>query len=105
LTALTELLLRVYVYVQWYVLIPRKEAFDITKSKFHNVLQAVARQDTELTETDKLLYEDWMKENAEALQGVFQQADMVVIDDPQPAGLIPYIKQANHDAKLIYRSH
>jgi glycosyltransferase involved in cell wall biosynthesis len=103
--ALVRLLRLLDVDAHWYVLIPRKEAFDITKSKFHNVLQAVARQDTELTETDKLLYEDWMKENAEALQGVFQQADMVVIDDPQPAGLIPYIKQANPDAKIIYRSH
>jgi glycosyltransferase involved in cell wall biosynthesis len=103
--ALIRLLRLLHVDAHWYVLIPKKEAFDITKTKFHNVLQAVTSSGTELTEEDKALYEDWMKENASALEDVFRQVDMVVVDDPQPAGLIPYIKQANPEAKVIYRSH
>ncbi len=103
--ALIRLLRLLHVDAHWYVLMPKSEAFDITKAKFHNVLQAVASPDTVLTEEDKAVYESWTQENAALLDGAFRQANVVVIDDPQPAGLIPYIKQANPDAKIIYRSH
>lgn len=103
--ALIRLLRLLHVDVRWYNLLPKKEAFDITKTKFHNVLQAVASPETVLTEDEKAVYDAWMHENAQALEGVFRQADVVVIDDPQPAGLIPYIKEANPAAKIIYRSH
>ncbi len=103
--ALIRLLRLLDVDAHWYVLSPKKEVFSITKAKFHNVLQAVASKDTELTLEDKALYDAWMQENAAELEDVFKQANVVVIDDPQPAGLIPYIKQANPDAKIIYRSH
>ena len=103
--ALIRLLRLLHVDAHWYVLLPKKEAFDITKPKFHNVLQAVAAPGTELTQEDKAIYDAWLKENASAFEDVFRQAHVIVIDDPQPAGLIPYIKQANPDAKIIYRSH
>ncbi len=103
--ALIRLLRLLHVDAHWYVLIPNKEAFDITKPKFHNVLQAVAAPGTELTQEDKAVYDAWIKENARAFEDVFRQAHVIVIDDPQPSGLITYIKQANPDAKIIYRSH
>ena len=103
--ALIRLMILLDVDAHWYTLQPRKEAFDITKPKFHNVLQAVASPEVELDKHDKEIYNSWMKENADALHDVFLQADVVVIDDPQPAGLIPYIKEANPAAKIIYRSH
>ena len=103
--ALIRLLRLLHVDAHWYVLIPNKEAFDITKPKFHNVLQAVAAPETELTLEDKAVYDAWIQENARAFEDVFRQAHVIVIDDPQPGGLIPYIKQANPDAKIIYRSH
>src|SRR5260370_41594659 len=83
----------------------KKEVYYITKTKFHNVLQAVASPETELTLEDKAVYEAWIKENASAFEDVFKQADMIVIDDQESAGLIPYIKHANPNAKIIYRSH
>lgn len=103
--ALIRLLRLLHVDAHWYVLIPDSDAFDITKAKFHNVLQAVASPDTVLTEEDKAVYESWTRENAAVLDKAFRQANIVVIDDPQPAGLIPYIKQANPGARIIYRSH
>ncbi|QBD77695.1 glycosyltransferase [Ktedonosporobacter rubrisoli] len=103
--ALIRLLRLLQVDAHWYVLLPKKEAFDITKTKFHNVLQAVAHPETVLSTEDKALYEAWIRENATAMEPVFKQADVVVIDDPQPAGLIPFIKQINPRAKIIYRSH
>lgn len=102
-------LIRLYkllnVDAHWYVMLPNVEVFDITKRKFHNVLQGVAPQDTVLTEQDKEIYNNWIKENVEKFMPVFRQADVIVIDDPQPSGMIPSIKQAHPQAKLIYRSH
>lgn len=103
--ALIRLLRLLHVDAHWYVLVPSKAAFDITKTKFHNVLQAVASQGTELTEHDVIVYDDWMFQNAEILRPALQAADVIVIDDPQPSGLIPYIKRFNPAAKIIYRSH
>src|SRR5258706_9746564 len=103
--ALIRLLRLLHVDAHWYVLIPDSDAFDITKAKFHNVLQAVASPESVLTEEDKAVYESWTRENAVQLDGMFRQANVVVIDDPQPAGLIPYIKQANPDAQIIYPFH
>ncbi|HEX7017425.1 MAG TPA: glycosyltransferase, partial [Patescibacteria group bacterium] len=89
----------------WHVLLERAEAFDVTKTKFHNVLQAVADPDIKLTEMDQSVYTTWIAENAELLMPVLKDADVVVIDDPQPAGLVPYIRRANPQAKILYRSH
>lgn len=89
----------------WYIVSPDLEIFNITKRKFHNVLQAIAYPDVFLTERDKELYSSWIKENAKLLRPVFERSDIIVIDDPQPSGLIPYIKQANPKVKIIYRSH
>ncbi|GAC1355031.1 MAG: hypothetical protein NVS4B11_20910 [Ktedonobacteraceae bacterium] len=103
--ALIRLMRLLNVDAHWHILVPKKEVFDITKAKFHNVLQAVAKPGTELTEEDKAIYNEWMKENAFVLQDVFGSADVIVIDDPQPSGLIPHILQVNPKCKIIYRSH
>lgn len=103
--ALIRLMRLFSINVHWYNLLPKKEAFDITKTKFHNVLQAVTNSETVLMEEEKAVYDAWTRENAQALEEVFRQTDVVVIDDPQPAGLIPYIKEVNPAAKIIYRSH
>lgn len=89
----------------WHVLKDRAEVFLVTKTKFHNVLQAVASPDVELTDADEEEYLNWSKTNADILRPAYTKADVVIIDDPQPAGLIPYIKADNPKAKLIYRSH
>src|SRR5260221_5763683 len=47
--ALIPLFRLLRVDAHWYILHPSKAAFDVTKTKFHNVLQAVANKDVELT--------------------------------------------------------
>lgn len=89
----------------WYILSPNQAVFDVTKTKFHNVLQGVADKGVELTLKDKRIYNAWIKENADKFDSVFQDAHVIIIDDPQPSGLIPYIRRANPRAKVIYRSH
>lgn len=103
--ALMRLFKFLKVDAHWYVLKPDLEVFNITKRKFHNILQAVADPKLELTEKDRELYNSWIKENAKIFNQVFKKSDVIVIDDPQPSGLIPYIKKINPNTKIIYRSH
>lgn len=102
-------LIRLYrllgVDAKWFILTPLQKAFDITKLKIHNVLQAVSAPDIILTEEDKNNYKEWITQNAELLSASYNNCGVVIIDDPQPAGLIPYIKKINPKAKIIYRSH
>ncbi|KAJ3090120.1 hypothetical protein HK102_004632, partial [Quaeritorhiza haematococci] len=95
------------VSARWFVMKPKPEAFVITKRKFHNVLQGVAPPGTRLTSDDVEEYENWCRDNAERywMAGPFAQVDVVVIDDPQPCGMIKYIKEVNPKCKIIYRSH
>lgn len=108
---LIALLRSVGVDAHWYVLKPDEKAFLVTKRKFHNVLQNVAGPGVELTAEDKAVYEAWTKENVEALAGPISTADVIVIDDWQPSGLIPHIKGfggrpgLNPEAKIIFRDH
>jgi hypothetical protein len=103
--ALIRLFRQLAVDAHWHVMVPKQEAFEVTKRKFHNVLQAIADKDVVLTEKDKEIYQAWIQQNARLFEPVFQRADVIVIDDPQPSGLIPFIKKANPRAKIIYRSH
>lgn len=102
-------LMRLYrlleVDAHWYVLKDRIEAFEITKKKFHNVLQAVSSPDVVLNNKDKEIYNAWTTENADYFRAVIKNADVIVIDDPQPSGLMPIIRRYRPQAKIIYRSH
>jgi glycosyltransferase involved in cell wall biosynthesis len=90
----------------WYVLQPDDEAFVVTKRKFHNVLQDVAGPGIELSDSDKAIYEAWIERNAKALEDPIRDATDIVIDDWQPSGLIPYIKDKfNPQATLLFRDH
>lgn len=96
---------RLGVDVEWLVLKPSAKIFNITKKKFHNVLQAVAPEDCVLTKADQEAYLKWIRINAAYFEPILKKADTVVIDDPQPAGLIPHIKKINPGARILYRSH
>ena len=103
--ALIRLFRLLGVDANWYALSSKKEAFEITKRKFHNVLQDVAPPGTKLSLRDKALLKEWTEKNAGRFKPIFKRAKVVVIDDYQPSGLIPFIKKANPKAKIIYRSH
>ncbi|PIR59382.1 MAG: hypothetical protein COU69_00575 [Candidatus Pacebacteria bacterium CG10_big_fil_rev_8_21_14_0_10_56_10] len=103
--AMIRLFRLIGVNVTWHVMCDNPEVFKITKSKFHNVLQHVAPENVKLTAADKKVFEGWSKFNAEYFEPKLKDCDLVVIDDPQPLGLIPHIKKINPKAKLIYRSH
>lgn len=94
--------------VKWYVPQGDSSVFNITKRKFHNVLQGVANPDVRLTDEDKQLFEEWTRFNFETYWSKADgplSADIIVIDDPQLTALIPIIKRCNPQAKLVFRCH
>ncbi len=91
--------------MHWHVMEPDSAAFDVTKRKFHNVFQDVAPEGTDLTDDNKRIYQDWIAKNAEIFRPVFKSAKVLIIDDPQPSGLIPYALRENPDLVILYRSH
>ncbi len=99
---LTDLLHQLGVDAHWHVMEPDPDAFKVTKGKFHNILQNVAPEGDELTDDDIATYNRWTGRNAEILRPVFEKSDIIVIDDPQPSGLIKAIVS---DTPTIYRSH
>ncbi|TPX40163.1 hypothetical protein SeLEV6574_g06757 [Synchytrium endobioticum] len=64
-------------------------------------------KDVCLKEEDESILQGWWKDNVERYweKGVFRNMDVIVIDDPQPCGLIPIIREINASCKIIYRSH
>jgi glycosyltransferase involved in cell wall biosynthesis len=103
--ALMRLFKLLEVEAHWHVLQPDREVFEITKTKFHNILQKVASPELVLTETDQKLYSNWIDENVTRLTPAIKRAGIVVIDDPQPSGLIPKLREINPAVRIIYRSH
>lgn len=117
---LVHLMNLVGIKARWFALRPDEKAFEITKGKFHNVLQNVAAPGTELTEDDQRYYEGWMADNAKMLEEPLRSATDIICDDWQPSGLIQYIKGYdetladgtvkhhegfNPDATLLFRDH
>lgn len=91
--------------VSWHVMTPNSEIFNITKKKFHNVLHGVASYDIMLDDNDKKIYNEWIKKNFQLLKNSLLKKDVIIVDDPQPSGLISLLKKHKPNIKIIYRSH
>lgn len=91
--------------VSWFVMKPDPKIFEVTKIKFHNVLQGVL--DTRLTEVDKVLYETWCTKNVTSqwIDVPIKDSSIIVIDDPQPVGIVNIVKKKFPSKKIIYRNH
>ncbi|UCC79537.1 MAG: glycosyltransferase [Candidatus Zixiibacteriota bacterium] len=83
----------------WEVIEGNPEYFNTTKS-FHNGLQG-----NKVVLTDRMIraYEDTVAANADRLRPVLQEADFVIIHDPQPAMLHELCP--NRKGKWIWRCH
>ncbi|MCP4649030.1 MAG: hypothetical protein GY853_02955 [PVC group bacterium] len=80
---------------------------NITKKKMHNALQNTnaANFDHRLTEHDKQRLKAWTNYNFKLMEPKIKRATVVIIDDYQPSGLIPLIKEKYPHIKILYRSH
>ena len=86
----------------WLVLEGGDEFFRITK-RVHNLLHGQEGDGGELGTRDRATYERVLASEAEHLTKLARPSDIVVVHDPQPAGLIPVLKERG--VKVIWRCH
>lgn len=85
--------------VNWQVLDAPEDYWQLTK-RLHHLLH---ESDRALTEGDRSLYEERLDGARENLRKLLRPRDVVVVHDPQPAGLIPTAAEAG--AVVIWRCH
>ncbi|MEK6778079.1 MAG: glycosyltransferase, partial [Candidatus Deferrimicrobiota bacterium] len=83
----------------WEVIHGTPRFFEITKG-IHNGLQG---KPVELSKKDWKIYQDVNEENAARLRPLLEEADVVIIHDPQPAYLLKLC--TNRKGKWIWRGH
>jgi trehalose synthase len=87
---------------RWVVIDGNPDFFRITK-RIHNHLHGAAGDGGDLAEEEQAIYDDALKGNAEEFMDVVDADDVVIIHDPQPAGLIDSVKKKG--ATVIWRCH
>lgn len=96
---LTPLMKELGLEARWEVIEGHAEYFNTTKA-FHNGLQG---SPVVLLKRMLEVYEETVAANAERLRPILEDADFVIIHDPQPAFLLPLCE--NRRGKWIWRCH
>ena len=84
---------------RWEVIEGESRFYQCTKN-FHNAMQGIQ---VNIPESYLRVYEETNAKAAEKLKEVLEEADIVVVHDPQPAALIKYFP--NHRGKWVWRCH
>ena len=87
---------------RWLVIEGDAEFFAITK-RLHNGLYGSAGDGGSLGDSERHHYEQLLHRNAEELLALIRPGDIVIVHDPQPAGLVGAIKRAG--ARAVWRCH
>jgi trehalose synthase len=87
---------------RWTVVSGTPEFFRITK-RLHNALHGEVGDGSSLGHPERRIYERVMLHNAAPLCERFRPGDVVILHDPQTAGLIPYL--AGRGVSVIWRCH
>jgi trehalose synthase len=87
---------------RWLVIRGEPAFFAVTK-RIHNGLYGSPGDGGALGPTEREVYERVLRANADALLAVVRPGDIVMIHDPQPAGLAEVLRSAG--ARVIWRCH
>ena len=87
---------------RWLVIEGDPEFFAITK-RIHNGLYGSPGDGGDLGQAERARYERVLARNAEELLALVKPGDVVLIHDPQPAGLAQAVKDAG--ARVLWRCH
>ena len=87
---------------RWLVIHGDADFFRITK-RLHNALHGEAGDGSPLAGAERSLYETTLRSNATALHGCIAEHDVVILHDPQTAGLVPGLLARG--ARVIWRCH
>ena len=87
---------------RWLVIGGDEEFFVITK-RIHNRLHGAPGDGKGLSDADRDHYEEVLRDQAEQLKRRFREGDVVILHDPQTAGLIPPLVDAGFC--VVWRCH
>ena len=87
---------------RWAVIDGDAVFFEITK-RLHNRLHGVAGDDGSLARTEGDHYDAVLAANAAELSGPIRPGDIVLLHDPQTAGLATHL--VHHGARVVWRCH
>ena len=87
---------------RWAVIEGDHDFFEVTK-RIHNRLHGARGDGDPLDEHARDVYEAVLAENASALAERVRPGDIVIVHDPQPAGIITSVREAG--ASVIWRCH
>jgi trehalose synthase len=87
---------------RWMVIAGNPEFFALTK-RIHNNLHSAPGDGGGLGEAERQIYEQTLERNAAELAELVDPRDVVILHDPQPAGLIPRLKAIG--VPTIWRCH
>lgn len=87
---------------RWTVIAGNDPFFALTK-RIHNNLHSAAGDGGDLGDAERRVYEDALAPNVEEFCAAVKPADVVIVHDPQPAGLIPRLKEMG--VPVIWRCH
>ena len=87
---------------RWKVISGGAEFFELTK-RIHNHLHGFDGDGGGLTEPERRIYEDTLAGNAEELAELVDPNDIVILHDPQTAGLVEAVRATG--ATVIWRCH
>ena len=90
------------VNARWCVIEGTPAFFMVTK-RLHNMLHGEAGDGLPLTDSDAETYRTVLGENAADIRALISNGDVVVLHDPQTAGLVPAAKEAG--AIVVWRCH
>ncbi len=87
---------------RWLVIRGTPPFFEVTK-RIHNHLYGARGDGGRLGRAQRSIYERTMRDNADDVVALVRPGDLVILHDPQPAGLAPAIKEAG--GVLVWRCH
>jgi trehalose synthase len=88
--------------VRWLVIEGDPEFFAFTK-RLHALLHGISADGSEISAAERDCYEQTAAANAAALDRLIDGGDLVIVHDPQPAGLIPAL--VRRGCRVIWRCH
>src|SRR5215211_3152343 len=87
---------------RWVVIAGEEPFFRVTK-RIHNRLHGAAGDGGRLGKRERAIYERTVAGNAEELRSLVQPGDLVLLHDPQTAGLVAPLRAAG--AHVVWRCH
>lgn len=87
---------------RWLVIEGNPDFFRVTK-RLHHALHGSPGDGSPLASDERAIYEETIAANGQELHGLIRPGDVVLLHDPQTAGLAPSL--IHHGATVIWRCH